>query len=764
MQSECTVVTTVIPVVSLVKATMLTWVGQRSPPSGPTLAPCPSSARFKWTLVAVAMLVVTLAITVSLVVALVTIRNLNDEIKLKEDICLSQECIQASSQLMANMDVSIDPCDDFYQYSCGRWSSRHPIPEDKSNFDTFGVMKDELKDKLSQLLTEAMDDSKDSTAIKNAKTLYQSCMNESAIEAVGSQPLVSFLKDTFRGWPVLDGLAEDDQFDWVQTTAKLRQLNNDVLIGQWVGPDTKNSTVNIIQLDQPDLGMPSKEYFQDGSAHLTAYYELMVQVALLLGAKDVDRVRDEMNDTLTFEKKLAAITIPADQRRNYSAIYKKMTLDELSLLIPGIPWIAYVSASFQPITVHNGSEQVLIYAVDYFEKLSALIKNASNRTLKNYLLWRFIYNRIGNLDKRFTAKQQEYFRTLYGTERTPQRSKMCSNYVNKNMGMAVGALFVQRYFDEKFKKTADEMIGGIKDAFLQLVQSNDWMDDDTKKMAIGKALIMGQKIGYPDLIANQTELDKEYSGLDFTAEGYFENVIQLLESLALKERSKLREVVDRDAWVTSPAVVNAFYTRSKNFISFPAGILQPPLYHPEYPNSLNYGGIGVVIGHEITHGFDDKGRQFDGHGNLVQWWAAKALDNFQRKAMCIINQYSNYTVPQVDIRVNGVNTQGENIADNGGLKQAFLAYRKWLLNQKESDKKLPGLQEMSHEQLFFLNYAQIWCGSSRPEAVVNAIRTSSHSPGRFRVIGALSNSAHFADAFKCSLGSPMNPVHKCDVW
>ena len=213
-------------------------------------------------------------------------------------------------------------------------------------------------------------------------------------------------------------------------------------------------------------------------------------------------------------------------------------------------------------------------------------------------------------------------------------------------------------------------------------------------------------------------------------------------------------------------------------IAFPAGILQPPLYHPGYPSSLNYGGIGVVIGHEVTHGFDDKGRQFDAHGNLKQWWRQEALDAFHNKSECMVDQYSSYVVPEVGLRVNGINTQGENIADNGGIKQAFRAYNKWRSRQARSrqsswlwsgsesfdEPRLPGLLNMSHEQLFFLNYAQIWCGDSRPEALVNTIRTGAHSPGRFRVIGTLSNSREFAKSYKCPKGSPMNPIHKCQVW
>ncbi|RWS01467.1 membrane metallo-endopeptidase-like 1, partial [Dinothrombium tinctorium] len=264
---------------------------------------------------------------------------------------------------------------------------------------------------------------------------------------------------------------------------------------------------------------------------------------------------------------------------------------------------------------------------------------------------------------------------------------------------------------------------------------------------------MGQKIGFPQYILDPNELDSEYEGIEIHPDKYFENVISILQQSALKDQWKLRNPVDKTQWVTSPAVVNAFYTRSKNVISFPAGILQPPLYHPNYPRSLNYGGIGVVIGHEITHGFDDKGRQFDQFGNLKQWWNKESLDKFQIKSECMIRQYNNYVMEDIGMNVNGVNTQGENIADNGGIKQAFRAYLKWE-SRHGSESYLPGVN-LTHYQLFFLNYAQIWCGLMRPEALINAIRT---------VIGTLSNFNEFAKAYNCPVGSRMNPRKKCEVW
>ncbi|XP_017492271.1 PREDICTED: neprilysin-2-like [Rhagoletis zephyria] len=273
---------------------------------------------------------------------------------------------------------------------------------------------------------------------------------------------------------------------------------------------------------------------------------------------------------------------------------------------------------------------------------------------------------------------------------------------------------------------------------------------------------MNERIGYPEILNNATELEKEYENLTIIPDNFMENVLNILKWDSDKNLQLLHQPVDKEKWTTEPAVVNAFYNPNKNDIVFPAGIFQPLFYSNNYPKSVNYGGIGVVIGHEITHGFDDKGRQFDKDGNMMQWWNNATIEAFRERTQCIIDQYSKYKIEEVDMYVNGRMTQGENIADNGGLKQAFRAYRKWV-KRHGPEPVLPGLN-LTHDQLFFLNYAQIWCGSMRPEDAVTKIRSSVHSPGFIRVLAPLSNSKDFAEAYKCKLGAPMNPVEKCSVW
>lgn len=596
-----------------------------------------------------------------------------------------------------------------------------------------------------------------------AKYLYQSCINTNLLQKRGIKPLLNLI-DSLGGWPVLNPNWNSQTFDWLNLTAQLRRYNNDILIVEWVGPDIKNSDENVIQFDQTSLGLPTREYYlQDmNSRYLRAYQLFMSEIMQKLGASR-DRAIKTAADVVVFETQLASITAPAEQRLNVTKLYNRMTLKHLHEAVPEINWLRYLSI-LQNRNVRD-TEQVVIYALDYMNDLVRLIRTTEPTTVSNYLLWRFVRHRINNVDDRFEDTKQKFYHSLFGREESPQRWKVCIAQVNTNMGMALGSMFVRRYFDENSKRDTLKMTHELQQAFREILKNTDWLDSSTKHLAELKVNAMSLKIGYPDFILNPAELNEKYTGIRIHPDKYFENTLHVLLHTAKTEQNKIQESVNKTAWQTAPAIVNAYYSRNKNQIMFPAGILQPPFYHRHFPRSLNFGGIGVVIGHELTHGFDDKGRLFDRNGSIHKWWTDAAIKGFDERARCIISQYSNYTVGEVGISLNGESTQGENIADNGGLRQAFHAYKNWLRNnpQAAADERLPGIN-MTGEQLFFLNFGQVWCGAMRPEAVRNKLNTAIHSPGRFRVIGTLSNSKDFAREFKCPEGSPMNPIHKCSVW
>jgi len=333
------------------------------------------------------------------------------------------------------------------------------------------------------------------------------------------------------------------------------------------------------------------------------------------------------------------------------------------------------------------------------------------------------------------------------------------------MSYAGGALYVRKYFDKSDKATALEMIEDLHTVFHQMVNTSQWMQTETKKLALVKAKEMLSLIGYPDWIANDTALDEYYEQLELTDQDSYPKIIEKLTQWGQQRAfRKLIEPVDRSEFGVSSAVVNAFYSSLKNAITFPAAILQAPFFDRGFPKSMNYGGIGSVIGHEITHGFDDQGSQFDGTGNLQNWWDPLTAMQFFNRTQCIVEQYGAYDVPGTGLKVNGRLTQGENIADNGGIKEAFKAYRRHVNKLGHEEARLPGMAAYTHDQVFYLSYAQAWCGHSKVESVIRSVLSDPHSPVLFRVNGVVANQPEFSTAFRCPIGTPMNPVKKCTVW
>ncbi|CAF1029171.1 unnamed protein product [Rotaria sordida] len=391
-----------------------------------------------------------------------------------------------------------------------------------------------------------------------------------------------------------------------------------------------------------------------------------------------------------------------------------------------------------------------VIEIEFLRNVSSNIDTTLPRILQNYIVWCFIMNRISNMPKRYRALRDPFNEAFRGTIAQRPRSITCGDYINNNMGFALSKIYFKQYFDEN----SLEMINNIRTVFLGMLKNSTWMDETSKNKSIEKALVIDEKIGYPDFLgsSNTTKLEKMYQDYVFK-DSYIHNVFKLLQIKSNENFRMLREPVDRKAWGASPpTVVNAFYNPSRNQIIFPAGIFQMPFFNKDAPKYLNYGAIGMVIGHEITHGFDDTGRQFDKDGNRISWWTPETIERFNVRKQCIIDQYSRYVVTQINMTLNGFQTQGENIADNGGLKESFYAYQNWARTHPNMDKKLPGLSNYSAEQMFFINYAQIWCSKMTDANALNRILTGFHSPGEFRMRGPMSNFDEFDRVFKCTPG------------
>ncbi|NXI43417.1 NEP protein, partial [Galbula dea] len=697
-----------------------------------------------------------------------------------DGICKTSDCIISAARILENMDPTAEPCQDFYQYACGGWLQRNVIPETSFRYSNFDILRDELEVVLKDVLSKPS--SNDITAVQKAKTLYRSCINETAIDSRGGKPLISLLPDV-SDWPVATPNWDSSYgAAWTAETA-IAQLNSrygkKVLINFFVGTDDKNSSAHIIHIDQPGLGLPSRDYYECTGVYqeaCSAYVDFMISVAkLILQERNISysekEISEQMQRIMELEKEIANATTKSEDRNDPLLMYNKMTLTQLqsnfSLEVDHktFNWSKFINDIMSTVQINvENTEHVIVYDPDYLLRLKSVLNKYTPRDLQNYMTWRFVMDLVNSLSRDYKDTRSAFRKALYGTTSETAVWRRCANYVNGNMENAVGRLYVQEAFAGDSKQVVEEMIAEIREVFIKTLDELTWMDAETKRRAEQKATAIRERIGYPDeIMTDDNKLNSEYQELNYKEEEYFENIIQNLVFTQKKRLKKLREKVDKEEWISGAAVVNAFYSASRNQIVFPAGILQPPFFSASQPKSLNYGGIGMVIGHEITHGFDDNGRNFNENGDLVDWWSEESAQNFKELSQCMVYQYGNFSWDLAGGQhLSGINTLGENIADNGGVRQAYKAYENFV-NKHGKEKLLPGL-EMDHRQLLFLNFAQVWCGSYRPEYAVNSIKTDVHSPGKFRVIGSLQNTPEFSEAFSCSKASYMDPAKKCRVW
>nr|XP_022340096.1 endothelin-converting enzyme homolog isoform X2 [Crassostrea virginica] len=678
-------------------------------------------------------------------------------------VCVTPACVTVAASIYNAMDTTADPCNDFYQYACGGWVDSHPIPSGHSRWGTFNVLWQENQIVMKKVIEKPLNKSSSLAELK-AQKYYKSCMDQNkTIEKLGAKPAMEFLTG-IGTWPLL---TESKSLDIQGILEKIKAYGIGALFVFWVGVDDRNSTANILQIDQGGLGLPERQYYLNESDRkvLNAYLEYMTKVGVLMGGEE-NMTRKHMQNVIAFETELANITVPSEDRRDEEKIYHKISISDLQNMAPFIDWMKFFGKmmSVTNITL-TADEPIVSFSSDFLRKMSALVTDKlrteeGRRTLHNYLLWHVVSSLTSYLSKPFRNAKKILTEALSGTTGGEDLWRYCITDTDDVVGMALGAMFVREAFKGDSKEKAEKMVNEIKDAFKKNLPNLSWMDDETRQAAREKASAVIDLIGFPSYINNHTLLNKEYEDLNVTSEEYFQNNIRNMLFVVKKDLQTLRSKPKKNEWEMTPPTVNAYYTPTKNEIVFPAGILQAPFYDIEFPKSLNFGAMGVVMGHELTHGFDDQGREFDKYGNLHPWWNNQSIINFQSRAQCITDQYSQYKLG--DNHVKGKQTLGENIADNGGLKAAYHAYNYWL-SQNGEEKPLPALN-LSHKQLFFLGFAQVWCSTSTKEADHLQILTDPHSPAIYRVIGTLSNSKEFAELYNCPVNSRMNPEKKCEVW
>jgi predicted metalloendopeptidase len=696
-------------------------------------------------------------------------------------VCTTPDCVLAAADLIQAMDLTADPCQDFFQFACGGWLKNNPIPDSKSRWTQFDILRDELTADMKNILQQTST-ADDSVPVKQSRDLYTACMDTDTIEQTGLKPLTDLL-GLFGGWPMTLSNWVPSSFEWTTATAAARTLfGSAYLLSIYNYLDSKNTSQSSIYVDQTSLGLPRttlvNAYDPSTASVMNAYTNYITSSAKAIRDSLGSTASDAQIDTdvsllILFESNLAKITSPAEDRRNNTRMYNPLLVSEVQGWTDSvgatnpqaqISWASYLNSIYGSYGIDiTSSERVIVVETDYLKKLVSLLNTTPPRVIANYVHWRLVNARLSDTTQQMLDIQFAFNKVLYGTTASDPRWLTCTNKINNLVGFAISSKYVESFSDES-KAQLEVMISDLKTSFKSLVDDAIWMDDAAKVVAREKADYIAEFIAYPDWIKNKTAVEEYYTGLTSSSDQHFNNIVDANALLNKKDGQTLRGPTDRTLWNTFPTVVNAFYEPEMNSITFPAGILQNPFYKGGRLQALNYGGIGVVIGHEITHGFDDQGRQSDKDGNTADWWTEQTVNNYISRAQCFIDQYDSFypAVFNGTIHVNGINTQGENIADNGGLREAFRAYKNYVAANGAEDT-LPGL-DFTAEQLFFISYANVWCGSDTPQRLENLILTDPHSPNYYRVLGPLSNSADFAKEFNCPVGSPYNPANKCVIW
>ncbi|MBI3364756.1 MAG: M13 family metallopeptidase [Ignavibacteriae bacterium] len=643
-----------------------------------------------------------------------------------------------------NFDTSIKPSSDFYQFANGGWMTRNPIPGDQSRWGSFNEVQERNFKILHEILDEAAakTDAPRGSVAQKVGDFYFSSMDTVAIEKAGAKPLDA----------EFERIAAVSSTDDLQALiAHLHSIGVGVPFRVSAEPDAKKSTDVIAQLYQAGLGLPDRDYYtktDDQSKQLRDQYVAHVAKMLELLGDDASSASASAASILEFETRLATASMTRVDRRDPDKTYHKMTADELGALTPNLTWPTY----FANIGIPNAGP-VNVGMPDFFKEVNAMLAAVPLKDWKTYLRWHLIHDAADLLSSSFVNENFNFFgKTLNGVKELKPRWKRCLQTVDGNIGEALGQLYVEKAFTPQAKAKALQLVENLRKALGERIQKLDWMSDATKQQALHKLNAFAVKIGYPDKW-------RDYSTLDIDRGSYVLNAMRASIFEFKRNMAQIGKPVDKTEWGMTPPTVNAYYNPSFNEIVFPAGILQPPFFDEHADDAVNYGGIGAVIGHEMTHGFDDQGRKFDADGNLKEWWTPEDAQKYLSHATQIENQYSDYVALDT-LHVNGKLTLGENIADLGGVTIAYVALQKALEANGRPDK----IDGFNPDQRFFLSWAQIWRQNARPENLKVRLITDPHSPGRFRCIGVISNLQEFQKAFGIPDSSPMTRKEKVQIW
>ncbi|KAG0029150.1 hypothetical protein BGZ81_004080 [Podila clonocystis] len=709
-------------------------------------------------------------------------------------VCTTQQCVLMAADIIRDMHPDVDPCVDFNEYACGGFFDNSDIPPSETEVDSLfshlsksnrAIIRKIVDPKSPNAHKTAEGDVAAANNVKKMQAAYVSCMNVDNIASVGRKPLQDDIHKLVQMFPVSDSALPTTSTS-VLSSSNIDKQNLAITLGYFVGQgldtplglypstDVKNPDKTVLVIAENGLGLGSKSNYAD--TRITSVYQTTIasMFSLVLGdgpqnsttANATTSWTDVAKDIYSFEQALAEISSSPEDMMD-------PLLTQIAALTPSVDWPVIFEKALPPGT--KVPEPLTVASKDYLPKLEALLQNTSPKTMQSYLAWVMIRKNQDSLDSVYQKPMKALDQVLSGVSASTidDRSKTCVSFVNRMVGELPGHYFVQQAFSGDSRKEVESIIANLQNTYTKSFPKYAWLDKKTLQGALTKMVAMGVKVGWsvsdPDT-SSSASLDQYYKALELKEDDYYGNTVRASMWQTQKAFGVLGKAVDNRSLGMPPQTVNAFYDPSANQISFPAGILQPPAFHVDNPDYANYGAIGVIAGHEITHGFDNQGHMFDSRGKMENWWTNSTEEAFNTRASCFVYQYGNFTIKDPlgkETHLNGHLTLGENIADNGGLKKAFetwqARYRSDPSGKTIKNPRLPGLEALTPEQLFFVSYARLWCSKARPEALLQQVMTDPHSPAEWRIKGAVQNSKYFAKAFKCKAGAPMNPVKKCDL-
>uniref|UniRef100_Q028M7 Endothelin-converting enzyme 1 n=1 Tax=Solibacter usitatus (strain Ellin6076) TaxID=234267 RepID=Q028M7_SOLUE len=647
----------------------------------------------------------------------------------------------ASGLDVAAMNKSIDPCVDFYQYACGNWIASNPLPADRARWGRFTELSNHNEKVLLDILQgAAVVTAKRSALDAKIGDAFAACMDTATINKRGLEPIK----------PELDRINSMDRMpDVVDELARLHRVGIGVLFTFGARPDAKDSNRTIAGLGQGGLSLPDREYYlktDPKSVEIRHHFVDHVKKMFQLAGDTPERAAAKAQIVLALETTLAKDSMDRVSMRDPNKTYHMMSTREVAALTPNFDWPRYLAATGAP-----AFDTVNVSQPDYFKQIAADLAGEPIDSWRAYFSYHLLRSAAPALPESFENESFDFWsRFMSGTKEQRPRSARCVGVVDRQLGDLLGQKYIELTFGADAKKQITQLVDALEKAMGEDIRTLDWMTEDTKKAALAKLKAITNNVGSP-------QKWRDYGKVKIARDDFFGNGMRSAQAAYEQRIEKIGKPTDKTEWGMTTPTVNAFYSPQNNTINFPAGILQLPFFDPKRDIALNFGGAGMVIGHEMTHGFDDQGRKFDGDGNLRDWWTPKDGAEFEKRVACIANEYSGFTAVD-DVKLNGRLTLGENSADNGGLRIALMALEDTLKGKKEM------LDGFTPEQRLFLGFGQIWCENSAPQEVRARAMTDPHSPGRYRVNGTVQNMPEFQKAFSCKAGQPMVSQNACRVW